>query len=219
MDTSVSVVWSADDSDWSRRDSARTGVWIGGARASETSRGTRIEWGGGVEASMLWRTRTPTVIRPSPYTPVDGHFRVSGLVSRMTAIGHGVTALGRASGSGVQGRARRAGGRGSSGEEASRRRCSADPHPDCHSTVALQPAVGAGFRESGLRARMRAVARGGESARTGALGAGEQDEQGDGRTRGEEASMVAGPHPDCHSTVALQRVWMDTSVTVVWSAG
>ena len=29
----------------------------------------------------------------------------------------------------------------------------------------------------------------------------------------------AGPHPDCHSTVALQRLWLDTSVTVVWSAG
>ena len=35
---------------------------------------------------------------------------------------------------------------------------------------------------------------------------------------GVEASMLADPHPDCHSTVALQ-LWLDTLVRVVWSAG
>jgi len=60
----------------------------------------------------------------------------------MTAIGHGVTTLERASGSG--------GARASEtnketriewggGVEAS---MLADPHPDCHSTVALQPVGG-----------------------------------------------------------------------------
>ena len=57
----------------------------------------------------------------------------------MTAIGHGVTALERASGSGgarasetSKGTRIELGG----GVEAS---MLADPHPDCHSTVALQP--------------------------------------------------------------------------------
>jgi hypothetical protein len=44
----------------------------GGAMASETSRGTRIEWGGGVEASMLADPH-PDVFRPSPYTPGAGN--------------------------------------------------------------------------------------------------------------------------------------------------
>jgi hypothetical protein len=35
---------------------------------------------------------------------------------------------------------------------------------------------------------------------------------------GVEASMLADPHPDCHSTVALQ-LWLDTLVRVVWPAG
>ena len=45
---------------------------------------------------MLAGLAPGTVIRPSPYVyRVAGQFRDSGLVSWMTAVGHGVTALGR----------------------------------------------------------------------------------------------------------------------------
>ena len=47
-----------------------------------------------------------------------------------------------------------------------RRRCWRDWHPDCHSTVALQPVVGGHFPESGLdTVSESAVGRGGESGR------------------------------------------------------
>ena len=83
------------------------------------------------------------VIRPTFYSCRDGpfvagQFRDSGLVSWMRAAAHGVTALGLASGCGSgerdEHRTGIEGGRG-------RRRSWREPHPDCHSTVALQRAV------------------------------------------------------------------------------
>jgi hypothetical protein len=35
---------------------------------------------------------------------------------------------------------------------------------------------------------------------------------------GVEASMLADPHPDCHSTVALQPVWVRASLRAVRAA-
>ncbi len=64
-----------DDSNWSRRDSARTGVWIGGCKAERDEQGRRgIEWGGGVEASMLADPHPRLSFDRRP-TPAAGCFR------------------------------------------------------------------------------------------------------------------------------------------------
>jgi len=75
--------------------------------------------------------------RRSAAACVAGQFRESGLARWMSVFGHGVTAVGRASGSG--GAMASETSRGTriewgGGVEAS---MLADPHPDCHSTVAL----------------------------------------------------------------------------------
>ena len=139
------------------------------------------------------------VIRPTFYNCcVAGQFRDSGLASRMTAVGHGATAPARASGSARVSETSTGPGdrRGSRGEEASMR---AGPHPDCHSTVALQLLCGwtlwcqwfGQLDDSGWSRR--------DSARTGVrIGSGERDEHGTGDrpgSRGEEASMRARPAP------------------------
>jgi hypothetical protein len=78
-----------DDSDWSRRDSTRTGVWIGGCKGERDEQGDEDRVGrrrrgvdAGGPAPRLSFDRRPTA--------VAGHFGESGLVSRMRAFGRSV---------------------------------------------------------------------------------------------------------------------------------
>jgi hypothetical protein len=86
----------------------------------------------------------------------------------------------------------------------------------CHSTVVLHGGlltadcsrriahVAGQFRDSGLVSWMRAAGHGVTTLGL-ASGSARASERSTGRgSRGEEASVLAGPRPDCHSTVALQ---------------
>jgi hypothetical protein len=93
------------------------------ARAPSRLRRVR-QLSGRIAATRSAPTASLSFDRRSTAGRVAGQFRDSGLVSWMRAAGHGVTALGLASGCGSGDR-----------DEAS---VLAGPHPDCHSTVALQ---------------------------------------------------------------------------------
>jgi hypothetical protein len=100
------------------------GVTARGCKGERDEQGRRGSSGEEASRRRCWRTRTPTVIRPSPYKPpVAGHLRGSGSVTWMAAIGHaagsrprGVTAVG-------------AGAMRSSGDTAARARPGRSPRP------------------------------------------------------------------------------------------
>src|SRR5450755_4212861 len=57
-----------DDSDWSRRDSTRTGVWIGGCKGERDEQGDEDRVGRRRRGVDAGGPAPPTVIRPSPYS-------------------------------------------------------------------------------------------------------------------------------------------------------